>query len=148
MSLPVTRRIARAALLVAASAAPVVAAAGSATAAPLPSATDLGGLTTLDSPHTSETVDQVAHEGVGLVNEAGGAAAGKLAPALVETAGPLVQRAAPTTQHAADTVGNVLSKTGKDGLSTDTLPTNAVKGVAGSLPTQGKGLLGGLPLGG
>lgn len=149
MSLPVTRRIARAALLVAASAAPVVAVAGSASAAPLPSATDLGGLTTLDSPRTSEAVDTVAHEGVGLVNEAGGAAAQKLAPALVETAGPVVERAAPTTQHTAETVGDVLGKTGKDGLSTDTLPTDAVKGVAGAahqLPA--KGLLGGLPLGG
>ncbi|MFF9477583.1 ATP-binding protein [Streptomyces sp. NPDC014733] len=143
MSLPVTRRIARAALLVAASAAPVVGAAGAATAAPLPSATDLGGLTTLDSQHTSETLDTVAHEGVGVVNEAGGAAAQELAPALADTAAPVIQRAAPATQRTADSVGTVLGKAGKNGLSTDTLPTDAVKGAAGA----GKGLLGGLPLG-
>ncbi|GAA3181384.1 MULTISPECIES: ATP-binding protein [Streptomyces] len=144
MSLPVTRRIARAALLVAASAAPVVAVAGSATAAPLPSAPELGGLTSMDSQRTGETLDTVAREGVGVVNESGGAAAQELAPALADTAAPVLQRAAPTTQRTADSLGNVLSKTGKNGLSTDTLPTDAVKGAAGA----GKGLLGGRPLGG
>ncbi len=49
MSLPVTRRIARAALLVAAGAAPVVAVAGTANAADQTKAADLGGLTQLDS---------------------------------------------------------------------------------------------------
>ncbi|MFG2223725.1 ATP-binding protein [Streptomyces sp. NPDC048644] len=145
MSLPVSRRIARAALLIAASAAPLVAAAGSASAVDLSKASDLGGLTGLDSPQTSETLDHTARDGVDVVNRTGTAAVQKLAPALVETAGPAVEKAAPTTQRAAEGAGDLLGKTAKHGLSTDTLATDAVKGVAGSAPA--KGLLGGLPIG-
>ncbi|MDT0398182.1 MULTISPECIES: hypothetical protein [Streptomyces] len=57
MSLPLTRRIARAALLVAAGAAAGVGAAGTASAAPeLPAAPNLGGVTALDG----SAVDDVA----------------------------------------------------------------------------------------
>ncbi|GAA3834069.1 ATP-binding protein [Streptomyces phyllanthi] len=67
MSLPLTRRIARAALLTAAGAASVVGAAGSASAAPdLPATPNLGGLAALDGTadgdkdavETTPTVDQ------------------------------------------------------------------------------------------
>jgi len=63
MSLPLTRRIARAALLVAAGAAAGVGAAGSASAAPeLPAAPNLGGLTALDGADVGTTVDGAAQE--------------------------------------------------------------------------------------
>ncbi|MFG3004812.1 ATP-binding protein [Streptomyces calvus] len=62
MSLPLTRRIARAALLVAAGAAAGVGAAGSASAAPeLPAAPNVGGLTALDQA-AGNTVDDVARD--------------------------------------------------------------------------------------
>lgn len=162
MSLPVTRRIARAALLVAAGAAPVVAAAGTANAAALPKAPDLGGLTSLDSAGASQTLDDTAQHGVGLVNDlgskageklapalldTGGVAAHKLTPALVETAGAVVQHASPTTQKAADSAEGVVGKTLKDGISTDALAANAAKSLLGGLPLgkapAGGGLLGG-----
>lgn len=152
MSLPVTRRIARAALLVAAGAAPVVAAAGSASAAELPATKALGGLTApLDSRNTSETLDHTTRDGVGLVNAAGSKAATKLAPALVETAGPVVKKAMPLTQAAADKAESVARPIAKKGISTSTLPLDAAKGLVGSpqgLLAPAKGLLGGLPLGG
>ncbi|MFI2258020.1 ATP-binding protein [Streptomyces tubercidicus] len=154
MSLPVTRRIARAALLVAAGAAPVVAAAGSASAAELPTKA-LGGLTApLDSQNTSATLDHTARDGVGLVNAAGSKAATKLAPALVETAGPVVKKAMPLTQGAVDKAESVARPIAKKGVSTSTLPLDAAKtatGLVGSpqgLLAPAKGLLGGLPLGG
>ncbi|GAA2282233.1 hypothetical protein GCM10010415_59280 [Streptomyces atrovirens] len=62
MSLPLTRRIARAALLVAAGAAAGVGAAGSASAAPeLPAAPNLGGLTAVDGA-AGDTVDNVTQD--------------------------------------------------------------------------------------
>ncbi|MFE4643426.1 ATP-binding protein, partial [Streptomyces sp. NPDC056730] len=55
MSLPLTRRIARAALLVAAGAAPVIGAAGAANAAALPQTTDLGAVSALDGAAPGDT---------------------------------------------------------------------------------------------
>lgn len=58
MTLPLTRRIARAALLVAAGAAAGVGAAGSAVAAPaLPAAPNLGGLTALDGANVGDALE-------------------------------------------------------------------------------------------
>ncbi|WP_310722744.1 ATP-binding protein [Streptomyces sp. N2A] len=168
MSLPVTRRIARAALLVAAGAAPVIAAAGTASAANLPvKAPDLvGGLTApLDSHKTGDTLDRAAHQGVGVLNEAGNKAATKLAPALVETAGPVVKKAMPVTRGATDKAEKVVRPVAKDGLSTDSLPLKAAGGLLGApdalagkatgllgapdaLAGKATGLLGGLPVGG
>ncbi|MEW1659988.1 MULTISPECIES: ATP-binding protein [unclassified Streptomyces] len=151
MSLPVTRRIARAALLVAAGAAPVVAAAGSAHAVDLPPKGELGGLTTLDSANTGKTLDNTARTGVGLVNEAGSQAAQTLAPALVKSLGPVVEKAAPLTQETAHKAEDVARPVVKRGVSTNTLATDVVKGLIGSptgLLKPAAGLLGGLPLGG
>ncbi|GAA3501203.1 ATP-binding protein [Streptomyces prasinosporus] len=70
MSLPLTRRIARAALLVAAGAAAGVGAAGSASAAPeLPTAPDLGGLTALDGA-TGDTVTGARQNVAGTAKDA------------------------------------------------------------------------------
>lgn len=81
MSLPLTRRIARAALLVAAGAAAGVGAAGSASATPeLPAAQDLGGLTVVDGTAGS-AVDDVTKDVTRTVGDAD-----KAAPATGRTA--------------------------------------------------------------
>ncbi|MEV6791056.1 ATP-binding protein [Streptomyces sp. NPDC051320] len=81
MSLSLTRRIARTALLIAAGAAPVVGAAGAASAAELPQAPNLGGVTALDGAGLSNTVDGTAHtaagQAVGTVGSAAMPIAGK-----------------------------------------------------------------------
>ncbi|MER5180366.1 ATP-binding protein [Streptomyces sp. NPDC002896] len=84
MSLPLSRRIARAALLVAAGAAPVVGAAGSASAVDLPTAApNLGGLTALDAgsvesaaPAVESGVTPVVGHAQGAVGDAVGSAEG------------------------------------------------------------------------
>ncbi|MBL3667153.1 hypothetical protein JL475_14355 [Streptomyces sp. M2CJ-2] len=69
MSLPLTRRIARAALLVAAGAAAGVGAAGSAVAAPaLPATPNVGGLTALDGSNLASPVNDTTQ----VVNDATG----------------------------------------------------------------------------
>ncbi|MEU9121430.1 ATP-binding protein [Streptomyces sp. NPDC048506] len=127
MSLPVTRRIARAALLVAAGAAPVVAAAGSASAAQLPvKAPGQGGLVApLDSQHTSKTVNRGAHDGVDLVSTTGNAAARELPPATVRTVGPAVKKAVPISRGVVGKVQDVARPLAKNGLATNGLPALA-----------------------
>ncbi|MFD8342742.1 MULTISPECIES: ATP-binding protein [Streptomyces] len=120
MSLPLTRRIARAALLIAAGAAPVVGAAGAAGAAGLPQTPALGGLTSLDGAGLSSTLDSTAKQGSHAANETGGKVVGTTLPA----------------------AGKTLEKAGTlaDGeLTEDTLPTK-------SLPTKGLPAKG-LPIG-
>ncbi|NEA09339.1 ATP-binding protein, partial [Streptomyces sp. SID10692] len=81
MSLPLTRRIARAALLIAAGAAPVVGAAGAASAAELPQTTDLGGLTSLDGASVGNTLDSTARQGTEAAGQTGGRLVGTALPA-------------------------------------------------------------------
>jgi len=105
MSLPLTRRIARAALLIAAGAAPVVGAAGSACAATtdLPATPNLGGLTTLDGAQVGN-VDGVAQKVTGLAGNVGG----KAAPQAVRTAAPVAQKAAgDAAGHAGGLLGGL-----------------------------------------
>ncbi|PNE39101.1 MULTISPECIES: ATP-binding protein [Streptomyces] len=151
MSLPVTRRIARAALLVAAGAAPVVAAAGSANAVNLPpQGNELGGLTTVDSANTAKTLDGAARTGVGLVNKTGDEAARTLAPALVRTLAPIVEEAAPLTQETARQAEDAARPVAKKGVSTNSLAGEAVKHLVGAPQeprTPVHGLIGGLPIG-
>jgi len=88
MSLPLTRRIARAALLVAAGAAAGVGAAGSASAAPtLPVSPDLGGLTALDGARVGDTVDSAAQHVTGAAGDTG-------SKVLKQTVRPQARRAA------------------------------------------------------
>ncbi|MFJ8870934.1 MULTISPECIES: ATP-binding protein [unclassified Streptomyces] len=109
MSLPLSRRIARAALLIAAGAAPVVGAAGAAGAAGLPQTPALGGLTSLDG--AGGTLDSTAKQGAEVANETGGKVVGTTLPA-----------AGKTLEKAGDAAGGE--------LSTDSLPTKG-------LPTKG-----------
>ncbi|WP_406862966.1 ATP-binding protein [Streptomyces sp. HUAS MG47] len=115
MSLPLSRRIARAALLVAAGAAPVIGAAGVAGAAELPAAGGLAGLTKLDPSSAASTVDG-ATDAVGQTGK---------------TATPLAKEAAgDATGGAGQLVGGA-----KDKLPTDSLPTSGLP--TESLPTNG-----------
>lgn len=112
MSLSLTRRIARTALLIAAGAAPVVGAAGAASAAALPQAPNLGGVTALDGAGLGNTVDGTAHQATGLANGTGTTT---------------LKKAVPTVGHAAKKAGTVSAPVGKKpglpgGLPTDRLP--------------------------
>ncbi|MFJ2605956.1 ATP-binding protein [Streptomyces sp. NPDC091279] len=151
MSLPLTRRIARAALLVAAGAAAGVGVAGSASAATeLPATPNLGGLTALDAAGVGNTVDGAAQKTTGLAGEAGGQAVKTAVPAAGKTGGKVAKQTTPAAQKAAGdaagSAGSILGDTAqtatKGGLPTDTL----TKG--GGLPSTGQLPLGGLPLGG
>lgn len=82
MSLPLTRRIARAALLIAAGAAPVVGAAGAAGAAELPQTPELGGLTTVDGAGLGKTVDGASQQGTKGAGATGGKIVGTTLPAM------------------------------------------------------------------
>ncbi|MER5556502.1 ATP-binding protein [Streptomyces sp. NPDC002793] len=118
MSLPLTRRIARAALLIAAGAAPVVGAAGAAGAAGLPQTPALGGLTSLDGAGLSTTLDSAAKQGGEVANETGGKVVGTTLPAAgktLETAGTVADG-----ELSEDTLPT-------KGLSTDKLPTKGLQ---------------------
>lgn len=87
MSLPLTRRIARAALLIAAGAAPVVGAAGAAGAAGLPQTPALGGLTSLDAAGVGNTLDSASEQGTGVAKKTSGKVVGTTLPVARQTLG-------------------------------------------------------------
>ncbi|MEU4731721.1 MULTISPECIES: ATP-binding protein [unclassified Streptomyces] len=120
MSLPLTRRIARAALLVAAGAAPVVGAAGAASAAGLESVPQLGTLTAPDTADASATA-----------TDAVGTAAQTLPAPAADVAG-----------KAGGLLGGLPAVPSAQDLPVGSL-TGSLPG--GGLP--GGGLPGGLPLG-
>ncbi|WP_225838873.1 ATP-binding protein [Streptomyces sp. NK08204] len=136
MSLPLTRRIARAALLVAAGAAAGVGAAGSAGAATnLPAATpNLGGLTALDGAHVGNTVDGAAQNVTTLAGHTGGKAVKETVPAAGRTGGGAVKKTAPAAQQAAGdaagaaggVLGDTTSTVTKGGLPTSNLPAKGL----------------------
>ncbi|MEU6761146.1 ATP-binding protein [Streptomyces sp. NPDC046853] len=146
MSLPLTRRIARAALLIAAGAAPVVGAAGSASAAELPASPDLGGVSSLDTAGLGNTVDGASRSATGLAGETGSKAVKKGVPAAGKVVGTGAKTTTPVAQKAAgdlagnagDAVGETTDTATKGGLPTDTvgkgLPTDSV--TKGGLPTD------------
>ncbi|MEF2527041.1 MULTISPECIES: ATP-binding protein [Streptomyces] len=125
MSLPLTRRIARTALLLAAGAAPVVGAAGAASAAGLDSSLpQLGALT---GPQAADSASEAVPAAPGQVADTAGALLGGL---------PAAQALPTGAVPAGDLAGAVPAQ----GLPTDALPT-------GSLPTDSLPL-GSLPLNG
>ncbi|MFJ1545317.1 ATP-binding protein [Streptomyces sp. NPDC088246] len=128
MSLPLTRRIARAALLIAAGAAPVVGAAGAAGAAELPHAPELGGLTTVDGDGLGKTVDGASQQGTKAASETGGKIVGTTLPVAGKTVGKAGAQAAPTVQTAAG---------GAAGSAGEVLGGAAGAAPRGGLPTQG-----------
>ncbi|MFB6988560.1 ATP-binding protein [Streptomyces sp. NPDC056304] len=130
MSLPLTRRIARAALLIAAGAAPVVGAAGSAGAAALPQTPELGGLTTVDGTGLGKTVDGTSQQGTKAAGETGGKIVGTTLPAAGKTVGKAGSQAAPAVQNAAggaagsagEVLGGATGAATRGGLPTNGLP--------------------------
>ncbi|MFI8340290.1 ATP-binding protein [Streptomyces sp. NPDC085639] len=114
MSLPLTRRIARAALLIAAGAAPVVGAAGAASAAGLESVPQLGQLTATDGAATTDAATDAV----------GGAT--KTLPA-------------PAADLAGTTQGLLGGLPAAQELPVSALPTSGVlpAGLAGGLPSAG-----------
>ncbi|MFJ6568326.1 ATP-binding protein [Streptomyces sp. NPDC091292] len=134
MSLPLTRRIARVALLVAAGAAPVVGAAGSASAVDLPTSAPLGGLTALDGASVGNNVDGAAQKVTKTAGETGGTTVKKAVPAAGKTVGKGAKTAAPAAQKAAGDVGGSAGEV-LGGV------TGAAAPGAGQLPVNG------LPLG-
>ncbi|KOU70124.1 ATP-binding protein [Streptomyces sp. MMG1533] len=146
MSLPLTRRIARAALLVAAGAAAGVGAAGSASAAPeLPATPNLGGLTALDGASVGDTVDGAAQNLTGTAAEAGGKAVQKAVPAAGKNKGKgkAVKKATPSVDKTAgevagsakDVLGDTTSTATKGGLPTDSLTKDGLS-AADTLPVK------------
>ncbi|MFF3953370.1 ATP-binding protein [Streptomyces sp. NPDC001890] len=133
MSLPLTRRIARAALLIAAGAAPVVGAAGAAGAAELPQAPELGGLTTVDGAGLGKTVDGASQQGAQVAGDTGGRIVGTTLPAATRTVGKAGAETTPTVQKAAG---------GAAGSAGQLVGEAAGAATQGGLPTQG------LPIGG
>ncbi|MEV7087235.1 ATP-binding protein [Streptomyces sp. NPDC093085] len=142
-NLPLTRRIARAALLVAAGAAPVIGAAGSASAAELPQSTDLGAVTALDGATVGDTVGKGAQTATQAVGATGGQVVGKGVPAAGETVGKTVGTATPAVQktagETAGSAGTLLGETAKTA-------TNGAAQATPAAPAQGGAVLGGLPV--
>ncbi|MGI5339858.1 ATP-binding protein [Streptomyces sp. CA-181903] len=146
MSLPLTRRIAQVALLVAAGAAPVVGAAGAASADAL-KAPELGGLTAVDATQVGNHVETVSKTADAVTTDAGNK--------VVHTALPAAKKALGTTSttgkatlhsgqktagHLAGTtgsaVGGAAKAVGKGGTVGKGLPTDQLAGggVTKSLP--------------
>jgi hypothetical protein len=134
MSLPLTRRIARAALIVAAGAAPVVGAAGAASAATtaLPATPDLGGVTALDGAHVARNVDGATQHVTGVVSDTGGKAVKQAVPAAGRTGGKVVKQAVPVAQK---TTGEAAGKAG--GALGDVASSTTKAAPAGGLPVNG-----------
>ncbi|RKE20980.1 hypothetical protein [Streptomyces sp. TLI_171] len=108
MSLPLTRRIAQAALLVAATAAPL-AAAGAASATEVVPQTDLGaGVTKLaDVPNSGDAVQGATHELGQMVGTTGAATLAAGGPAAGDAAGNTVAHSLPSTDDALGKLGPV-----------------------------------------
>ena len=92
MSLPLSRRIARTALLLAAGAAPLAGAAGSASAVELPKAGKLDGAAALDRTGVGQSADQAAQQA---------------APAVDKTAGKETRQAGRTVTRTTGTAGGL-----------------------------------------
>ncbi|GAQ55910.1 hypothetical protein [Streptomyces acidiscabies] len=143
-SLPLTRRIARAALLVAAGAAAGVGVAGSASAAPAAPVPGLGGLTSLDTASVSNTLDAATEGATSTAGENGAKVAGQAVPVVGKSGGQAVKKVTPPASKAAgatagasgELVGETAKSTTKGGLPTDSLTKGAE-----TLPLKG------LPLG-
>lgn len=158
MSLPLTRRIAQAALLVAAGAAPVVATVGTASAAELPQTADLGGLTQLDSDSLANQVRDVAHQTGEEVGATGGSTVGHAVPSISDTLGATAGAALPELNKFAGAAGEQAGSTaGTTGRMASDAAQRAVAPVSGGSPLgalTGGGLPtdqltgGALPLGG
>jgi hypothetical protein len=133
MSNPLSRRIARTALLTAAGAATVVGAAGAASAVELP-ASPVGGINSLDGEGVGNTLDKTARDATSLAGETGGKTVKKAVPTAGKAVGKAGKTAAPAAQHLA---GNTANEAG------DMLGEVASSATDSDLPVD---RLGGLPI--
>ena len=117
MSLPLTRRIAKAALLTAASAASVVGVAGAASAADQQQPANLGGLTNVDGADVNGALQDTTSPTGSLTSAAGDGAVRSGVPAATEaTTGAVDETVRGTTQEGLPDTG----------LRTDQLPTGGL----------------------
>ncbi|MEU5419816.1 ATP-binding protein [Streptomyces sp. NPDC001407] len=137
MSLPLSRRIARVALLVAAGAAPVIGAAGAANAADF-KAPELGGLSTVDGASLGNNIAATSHKAGVATAEVGHKAVDTAAPGTTDTLGKTAQSTTPAAQKVAGDLG---------GSAAGVVGTTAETATKGGLPTKGLPT-GGLPIGG
>ncbi len=127
MSLPLKRRMARVALLVAAAAPVIGMGAASASAAGLPQVSDLGGLSTTDAAsNVGGNVDGAAHQAVGVVDKTGSGAAKTLVPAAGQTVAGTGKTLAPVAKNAVGQVGST-AKSG--GALSGGVPVKGLPGV-------------------
>ena len=100
MSNPLTRRIARTALLTAAGAATVVGAAGAASAVELP-ASPVGGINNLVGEGVGDALDQTARNTTTVAGETSGKAVEQAVPTADRAVGKAGKTVAPTPHHLA-----------------------------------------------
>ncbi|MBL1066282.1 ATP-binding protein [Streptomyces sp. 7-21] len=117
MSNPLKRRMAKAALVVAAGAAPVFAAGGQASALSLPEATpDLDSLTQLDEAVVEHTLDNASRAATDLGNGLGGEVVKQTAPIVA----PALERTATETAYTTGTLlHGAATRLAENGLSPD-----------------------------
>jgi hypothetical protein len=130
MSLPLSRRIVQAAVVVAAGAVPAVAA-GTAQAAPaLPTVPDLGGLNQLNSaPDLGGSLESTAHQTGQLAGTGVGQAAGNGIPVVADAAGRAASQAVPAANRSLGS-----SALGLLGTAGQAVSLAHEAGVARSLP--------------
>ncbi|MBF9067650.1 hypothetical protein [Streptacidiphilus fuscans] len=165
MSLPLSRRIVQAALVVAAGAVPVVAA-GAAQAAPaLPTVPDLGGVSSLDTAGLGSQLQSATHQTGELAGTGAGRAVTEGVPVVADAAGSTAGQAVPIANRSlgesalqvVGLAGQAVSATHGTGALTDTraMPAPAAAPAAGApvsapiqapAPAPAAGPLGALPL--
>jgi hypothetical protein len=155
MSLPLPRRIAQAALLLGAAAAPLVGA-GAAHAAAL-SQPDLGGVSNLDGPALGDAAAGTTHQAAVLAAETGTDAMKATLPTADHVVGTTARSAVPTARHAAgsavDAAGRLAGGSTESAAGalprTDLLPTTPLTSLlpnTGALPTTEHLPVNGLPV--
>ncbi|GAA1246252.1 hypothetical protein GCM10009665_41430 [Kitasatospora nipponensis] len=141
MSLPLSRRIAQAALLVAAGATPLVAAGAASADQLMPHNTDLAsGISKLDGVTSASTLKGEAHQAGQALGITGAVLTGTALPAMADAAGHTAATALPQAGRVVDPLGD---RSGSTTAATGTL-TGATDRVADLLPTSTP-LGGGLP---
>ncbi|ARZ68074.1 ATP-binding protein [Streptomyces sp. HU2014] len=138
MSLPLSRRIARVALLVAAGAGSVAGAAGAANAADLKAPELANGITAVDGANLGKNIDAASHQAGTVTTHVGHAAIDTTVPAATDTVGKAAKTGAPAAQKVAGDLGG--STAGLVGTAAQTATKGG--GVTKNLP------VGNLPIGG
>ncbi|WP_031521410.1 hypothetical protein [Streptomyces sp. NRRL F-5123] len=132
MSLPLTRRIAQAALLLGAAAAPLIGAGAAHAAAPQQAG--VGGPTALDGAELGSAVGHTSQSAAGLAAHGGGQAVHTALPATARLVGTTGTAAAPVARQGAaqatDAAGRVV------GATTESLPVAGTLPDTGALPTD------------